>query len=462
MAAPPPHSNSSYRWECMFCKPENHPLFLCPKWLGFSVTQRLNQVQSRKLCKNCLAVGHPTESCRSTYRCRECNSSHHTTLHQAATPSSAPPSATPTASVPVSINSATAKVQASILMTAQVLLTGPRGQTVQARAFIDPGAAMSLISSRVVQQLHLPLEKTYLQFSAVLATPCKAVKHLTHLSVSSLQGGHSVQLRAAVVTTVTGDIPAQEIDPVDDMPHLSGLGLADPTFYLPWRVDILLGSEVYPQLMLQKPMITGAPSEPAAVQTIFGWAIIGPARSKGSNSQAITTQCSQTFTSNEDLDTLLSAFWKTEEPEHPVLTLNQIETQVQLHYANNVSYCPLKCRYQVSLPWKPDAPPLGDSRAQALSRYISNERSILRRGIWRPFQDVVQSYLDLEHAELVPRESEPKLTYYLPMHGVFKQSSTSTKLRVVFDGSAVSTTGSSLNQSLMVGPTLHPTLEISY
>ena len=73
---------------------------------------------------------------------------------------------------------------------------------------------------------------------------------------------------------------------------------------------------------------------------------------------------------------------------------------------------------------------------------------------------MVQSYLDLGHAELMPTtECEPKCTYYLPMHGVFKQSSTSTKLRVVFDGSAVSTTGTSLNQSLMVGPTLHPTLE---
>ena len=36
-----------------------------------------------------------------------------------------------------------------------------------------------------------------------------------------------------------------------------------------------------------------------------------------------------------------------------------------------------------------------------------------------------------------------------------KQSSTSTKLRVVFDGSAAT---SSVNQSLMIGPTLHPTL----
>ena len=86
-----PTSNSSYRWECVFCKPERHPLFLCSKWLGFSVSQRISQANSRKLCKNCLAVGHSTENCRSTYRCRECNNNHHTTLHQNASPPTLPP-----------------------------------------------------------------------------------------------------------------------------------------------------------------------------------------------------------------------------------------------------------------------------------------------------------------------------------------------------------------------------------
>ena len=71
----------------------------------------------------------------------------------------------------------------------------------------------------------------------------------------------------------------------------------------------------------------------------------------------------------------------------------------------------------------------------------------------------MQSYLDLGHAELVPpSEATPQQTYYLPMHSVTKQSSTSTKLRVVFDGSATSTSGVSLNQSLMIGPTFHPSL----
>ena len=46
---------------------------------------------------------------------------------------------------------------------------------------------------------------------------------------------------------------------------------------------------------------------------------------------------------------------------------------------------------------------------------------------------------------------------YLPMHGVYKESSSTTKLRVVFDASAQTSTNTSLNDILSVGPTLHPT-----
>ena len=60
-------------------------------------------------------------------------------------------------------------------------------------------------------------------------------------------------------------------------------------------------------------------------------------------------------------------------------------------------------------------------------------------------------------------EQEPKTPvqdcYYLPMHGVHKESSTTTKLRVVFDTSAQSSSKISLNDTLAIGPTLHPTLD---
>ena len=46
----------------------------------------------------------------------------------------------------------------------------------------------------------------------------------------------------------------------------------------------------------------------------------------------------------------------------------------------------------------------------------------------------------------------------MPMHSVIKESSTTTKLRVVFDSSAKSSIGISLNDTLQVGPTIYPSL----
>lgn len=55
-------------------------------------------------------------------------------------------------------------------------------------------------------------------------------------------------------------------------------------------------------------------------------------------------------------------------------------------------------------------------------------------------------------------EKPPEKVFYLPMHSVRKESSTTTKVRAAFDGSAKSSTGVSLNDTLMVGSTIHPSL----
>ena len=52
-----------------------------------------------------------------------------------------------------------------------------------------------------------------------------------------------------------------------------------------------------------------------------------------------------------------------------------------------------------------------------------------------------------------------KIFLCLLMHGVYKSGSSTIKLRVVFDASAPSTSGVSLNHTLGVGPTLHPLLD---
>ena len=139
-------------------------------------------------------------------------------------------------------------------------------------------------------------------------------------------------------------------------------------------------------------------------------------------------------------------------------SLTPEEQEVITHFKHNHVLLPVG-RYEVTLPKKFNAPLLGESRLQAVNRYMANERSILDKGTYDTFQGVVQEYLDLNHAEIVPPSEINKTvgkTYYLPMHAVTKESSTSTKLRVVFDASARTTSGHSLNETLMVGPTLYP------
>ena len=116
----------------------------------------------------------------------------------------------------------------------------------------------------------------------------------------------------------------------------------------------------------------------------------------------------------------------------------------------------------VSLPRKVTTQQLGESHQTAISRFLRNEQSLQRKGTWEKFQTVVQEYISLGHAQkTTPSElcTPVAQTFYLPMHAVYKESSSTTKLRVVFDGSCPTSTGSSLNDILSTGPTLHPNLD---
>ena len=104
---------------------------------------------------------------------------------------------------------------------------------------------------------------------------------------------------------------------------------------------------------------------------------------------------------------------------------------------------------------------LGESRSQAVQRFLSLERSLCSRGLSDEFGSVMEEYLEKGHAELVTTldlEKPVHQVFYLPMHVVCKQLSTTTKVRAVFDASTPSSTAVSLNDTLFVGPTVQSSL----
>ena len=130
--------------------------------------------------------------------------------------------------------------------------------------------------------------------------------------------------------------------------------------------------------------------------------------------------------------------------------LRQREEQPKLkavsNYLDTYQSLPDRC-HCVCLPRLDPAPELGESRPLALKHFLSNECTLIHRHKLAPYEDVLTEYEDLGHTVDFP-EADVSLpssqNYYLPAHGVVKESSST----VSFDKSARTSTGTSLNKTL--------------
>ena len=111
-------------------------------------------------------------------------------------------------------------------------------------------------------------------------------------------------------------------------------------------------------------------------------------------------------------------------------------------------------RFIVEMPMKFCGPTLGSSKAIAMRRFLNLEKKINNDlSLKERYFSFIQEFIDLEHLEKVPDDQlDNPRNFYLPHHCVTKEDSSTTKLRVVFDASAETTTGYSLNNCLLVGP----------
>ncbi|XP_046393727.1 uncharacterized protein LOC124161449 [Ischnura elegans] len=135
--------------------------------------------------------------------------------------------------------------------------------------------------------------------------------------------------------------------------------------------------------------------------------------------------------------------------------MQQVHSPEQLeceeHFINNFKR-DKEGRFILKLPLKESVTQLGESRDIAIRRFLLLERRLQRdrnyRAAYIAFMDDYEKQL---HMEVIPDPESKGITYYIPHHAVIKPSSSTTKLRVVFDASCPSS-GVSLNDVLMVGP----------
>lgn len=263
---------------CLFCKKDNHSISRCFQFMGITVEQRMTFIVTANACRNCLGVTCQPDNCISSMRCKSCNGSHHSLLHNA------PPNTDLISSdssnfcvdntanyLNNGISSSVASNSASVcLPTAVVNIVGHRGQIVTARALLDSGSQINLVTDKLVSRLGLNTYKSHTQICGVgetynRATETVNIKFRSHCSMANYT------MNAAVMGVITSPIAAIGRPLVP-----AGLDLADPEFDATRTIDLLIGAELFFDIMGHHRVQSDQPHL-SFRQTTLGYIVTGSA-----------------------------------------------------------------------------------------------------------------------------------------------------------------------------------------
>nr|XP_033339068.1 uncharacterized protein LOC117227701 [Megalopta genalis] len=166
-----------------------------------------------------------------------------------------------------------------------------------------------------------------------------------------------------------------------------------------------------------------------------------PTNNKGVQSSANQEKPPKRTCHVTQLEFDVKRFWEIEEGPS-TRHLSSEELACEDHFQRNVQRDDTG-QYIVALPFK---------NFSSLQRRLKRDPAFKNQ-----YAAVMQEYLDLGH---MSEDTDPNNNhgFFLPHHAVVKETSMTTKLRVVFDGSTKTDTGVSLNEALMVGPTIQEDL----
>ncbi|XP_029177615.1 uncharacterized protein LOC114945521 [Nylanderia fulva] len=422
--------------KCLNC-PGNHRLMQCDDFKRKSVEQRIQLLRSNKCCFNCLKVGHFPNDCSSQKRCNVCRRAHHTLLHR---------------DVNAQKTNRSDKNPPNVLLaTAWVILRTVEGRKFKIRALLDQGSAVSFISESLCQTLRTKRYRARLLVHCFGEQYSGVAKAQVPLKLEPCQTqGPSLPLNAFVYQKITS-YAGSRIKPLDSWPHLCGLNLADPDPFSNYPIHLLLGADIYGALLLHD-VKQGPIGTPTAQLTKLGWVLSGPTGTSTQRTESVQTlNC----VLDPPIDSLLRKFWEIEEisSDSP---MSEEDQKCELHFKESHTRAN-DGRYIVRLPFKTDPPlEIGSSYEITALLYSKLEKRLDRNyDLAKQYNEFLSEYETMSHMEAVTDDDKPRFSpVYIPHHPVLRESSSTTKLRVVFNASCKTSNGSTLNDYLMTGPKL--------
>lgn len=440
--------NGSSNELCPVCK-GRHGVSECEKFLKLNCFPRMQRARSLRLCFGCLASDHSLSQCDVPV-CTICsdNRRHHELL--CFTFCDQQKSKGPLCAFVNYVIDETKGEMETMLATAVVQVRSASDQLMMARALCDNGGQANLITEDFVRRLRIHRRDAPTDVTPIGDTTRVAVRGMVTLIVSSssLGSAYQIKINALVMRRISPSLPQQPLD-IGQWPSEVMDNLADPTLDKPGQIDLLLGARVWSQIIVPN-IHRSNTNELMAQDSQLGWLILG-ATGVPKSVLVGTLQVSEKSQLNETIQ----RFWELESipEEHHRSAEEQFCADVfeRETFRNDCG------QYVVSIPIDPNAALLGDSRKKALQRFFQIENRFSRDPEYhREYVDFMRDYLERGHMSLV---EEPISTYeeyyFIPHHGIISERK---KFRVVFDGSAQTTSGQSLNDIQMKGERLQDNL----
>ncbi|XP_011858076.1 PREDICTED: uncharacterized protein LOC105555661 [Vollenhovia emeryi] len=426
--------------QCKICSGE-HQAFRCDEFIKLSSEER-----KRASAKDCKASA-----------CRKCSGRHNTMLHKEETKKAEGDEAVVTPVVTHCSNSQKTVKNCGggkthtqvVLSTAQVYVRDGMGSRIRCRALLDPGSQLNLMTTDLWRKLKLPWTKEDIPISGISLVQTNASK-TTQLRVESAYNDFAMVMNCLILPTITVQIPQQKIEP-NEISLPRGIQLADPDYCKPGKIDLLIGAGPYWKLLIGSPE-NQVDGQPSLQDSKLGWILGGELRNRSNGLNCSSATC-LTIT-NDQLSQQVERFWKIENiPESKHYTKE--ERECEKHFSET-AHRMKNGRFVVRLPMRSNLQ-LGESRNQAQQRLEALERRLLRDSeLAKAYYSFMEDYQRSGHMTQISEKEieQAREVYYIPHHAVVKPDSLTTRLRVVFDASAKTTSGASLNDKLLPGPNL--------
>lgn len=461
----PGEPTSSYRrgkdsnvMKCPLCF-QGHKLFNCQTFLNKSIDERNRYVKETNRCFSCLTYGHKLSKCFKRKQCTVigCMKTHHPLLHE----QSASDFENEVNSLEQSrIQDSDAQIVAAmknetsvqekshvILQVVPIRVYGANNAFVDTYALLDSGSQTSLCSEELARKLQLKGELKLLTINNIEqnGNPKQVLRLNLKIKPNAKESSSAVIEVKEVwaIPKLNIRMPNVSAEIIQSFQHLRDLPM---NFSYSGNVEVLLGANVMESL-IQLDVRKGAPGQPIAIRTAFGWSITGQIThgQPGDGTGIHHLSCN-------DLNQSLQEWWSTESfgTKYNI----QFPTSKEDRKAMNVLEETTKFkdnRYECKLLWKNEDVKMPDNYKMAFKRLQSTERNISKDALKATEYDkVFEDYLSKGYATKVPEENiVHSKRWFLPHHAVCNPNK--KKLRVVFDAAATFQ-GVSLNNQLMTGP----------